>query len=150
MEVLRGQVYYVMPTEPTIGSEMRPGRPAIVVSADWINATSSVVEVVYLTTQDKKEMGTHVRIEATGRESTALCEQISTVAIERLGSYCGCLDRYEMDAVDKALSESLCLDGEDVEKSPETLLRNAVRQARTMGAEAGPYLMGTLDYYLGK
>ena len=150
MEVLRGQVYYVMPTEPTIGSEMRPGRPAIVVSADWINATSTCVEVVYLTTQDKKEMGTHVHIEATGRESTALCEQVSTVAIERLGSYCGCLDRYEMEAVDRALSESLNLDGQAAEKSPEDLLRIAVRQARTMGDEAGAYLMGTLDFYLGK
>jgi hypothetical protein len=66
-----------------------------------------VIEVVYLTTRDKKDLDTHVVINATGVESTILCEQISTVAVERFGSYKTTLTPEEMKAVESALLYSL-------------------------------------------
>ena len=106
MEINRGDVFYVNRSE-TIGSEQRSGRPAIIVSNPECNEHSPVVEVVYLTCQYKKPMPTHVRIESIGRRSTALCEQITSVDVSRLGDYKGHLTEKEMEQVDVALMQSL-------------------------------------------
>lgn len=106
MEIHRGDVFYVNRSE-TVGSEQRSGRPAIIVSNPACNEHSPVVEVVYLTCQYKKPMPTHVRIESIGRRSTALCEQISSVDVSRLGDYKGHLTDEEMAKVDQALVCSL-------------------------------------------
>lgn len=119
----RGEIYYVEPTYPTTGSEQRPGRPAIIVSNNLNNEHSSVVEVVYMTTRPKKDLPTHVQIRATDRFSTALCEQVHTVDIQRLSNYCGVCSEQEMQGVDIALMISLGL--QPVGKRPEK-------------AEAGP------------
>ena len=68
-----------------------------------------MVEVVYLTCQYKKPMPTHVRIESIGRRSTALCEQITSVDVSRLGDYKGHLTDGEMEQVDMALMKSLSI-----------------------------------------
>ena len=106
MGINRGDVFYVNRSE-TIGSEQRSGRPAIIVSNPECNEHSPVVEVVYLTCQYKKPMPTHVRIESIGRRSTALCEQITSVDVSRLGDYKGHLTDGEMEQVDMALMKSL-------------------------------------------
>ena len=108
MEINRGDVFYVNRSE-TIGSEQRSGRPAIIVSNPECNEHSPVVEVVYLTCQYKKPMPTHVRIESIGRRSTALCEQITSVDVSRLGDYKGHLTDGEMEQVDMALMKSLSI-----------------------------------------
>lgn len=104
--IRRGEIYYIYKGTNT-GCEIEAGRPALVVSNDTFNETSNVIEVVYLTTRDKKDFDTHVVINATGVESTILCEQISTVAVERFGSYKTTLTPEEMKAVESALLYSL-------------------------------------------
>lgn len=104
----RGEIYYIARRD-TIGAETAKARPAVIVSNDALNATSEVVEVVYLTTQPKKEMPTHVEIKATGCESTALCEHIDHVSILLVGDYCGACSAEEMDAINTALAMSLGL-----------------------------------------
>ena len=111
--VSRGEVYYIMPAEYTVGSEQMAGRPAIIVSNDKNNTYSSVVEVVYLTTQPKNDLPTHVTIRSTSRESTALCEQIQSVSAQRIGSWCAKCTQAEMDAVDKALQISLGINADN-------------------------------------
>ena len=82
----RGEVYYIEPYDKSgIGSEQRAGRPAVIVSNDKCNEYSEVLEVVYLTTQPKADLPTHVTIRSTPRESTALCEQITSVSTSRFG-----------------------------------------------------------------
>ena len=54
-------------------------------------------------------MPTHVRIESAGKRSTALCEQISSVDVSRLGDFKGHLTDREMAQVDVALMASLDL-----------------------------------------
>ena len=119
MEIKRGDVYFVYPSFPT-GCEIRKGRPAVVVSANRLNRTASVVEVVYLTTQPKKECGEHVALDATGVESTALCEQISTVSIERLSDYMTHLDSKTLDAIERGCLYSLGLERYVKNVSPDT------------------------------
>lgn len=83
MEIKRGDIWYVSKDNYT-GCEQAAGRPAIIVSNEKNNACAETVEVVYLTTQPKKDLPTHVLIRSSERESTALCEQITTVSVDRL------------------------------------------------------------------
>lgn len=80
-------------------------------SNDKNNENSNVVEVVYMTTQPKTDLPTHVTVRSTGRPSTVLCEQVYSVSTERIGTYIGeCSDK-EMENIDIALMISLQLDG---------------------------------------
>lgn len=102
----RGDIYYIQHRNTT-GAEIQSGRPAIIVSNEALNSTSTVLEVVFLTTQPKKELPTHVTIRSTGVESTALCEQVNSVSLSLVGQHCGTCTKEEMDAVDAALLVSL-------------------------------------------
>ena len=75
------------------------------------NENSNVIEIVYMTTQPKTDLPTHVTVRSTGRISTVLCEQVYSVSTERVGTYIGeCTDK-EMENIDIALMISLQLDG---------------------------------------
>ena len=106
----RGEIYYIMDSGNNTGSEQAAGRPAIIVSNEMCNTHSPVVEVVFLTTRPKTDMPTHVTIRSTAKVSTALCEQITSISVERLGECAGVCTSQEMDAIDKALCISLSLD----------------------------------------
>lgn len=125
-DILRGEVYYVYPNYAEVGSEQWAGRPAVVVSADVINCHSQCVEVVYLTTKPKTDYETHAMTNATGRPSTVICEQITSVDKSRLGSCGGRCSAKEMAKIDEALRFSLGL------SVPE---ENAAQEA----AESGVY-----------
>ena len=105
-----GDVYYVR-SAPTVGSEQRGGRPAIIVSNNIGNQRSDIVEVVYLTTAPKADLPTHVKIPAQGRiqDSTALCEQIDTVSQTRLATWVGSLDATLMKQIQAAMMVSLSM-----------------------------------------
>lgn len=60
-----------------------------------------------MTTQPKKDLPTHVLIHSSERESTALCEQITTVSVDRLLGYKGHLTPAEMTNVEVAMLISL-------------------------------------------
>lgn len=104
----RGSIYFINRTI-TIGNEMMGGRPAIIVSNDDGNRAAGILEVVYLTTAQKIELPTHVKISSSERPSTAICEQITTVSKNRLGRYVGTVTAQEMEDIDKALKISLGL-----------------------------------------
>ncbi len=108
----RGEIYYVERSSSVSasGSEMYAGRPAIIVSNEKNNANSSVFEVVYLTTQPKQDLPTHVSIRSAKRNSIALCEQVTSVSEERIGDYIGVCTDLEMQQIDIALAISLGID----------------------------------------
>lgn len=104
-EIYRGDIFYIMQGS-YVGSEQKSGRPGIIVSNDLANKHSPNVSVVYLTSQEKKPLPTHVDV-ICKVPSTALCENISTVSKERLSDFiCSCTTS-EMKAIDKALLISL-------------------------------------------
>ena len=107
-ECYRGEIYYIMSGE-AIGCEQYGGRPGIIVSNEMNNRHSDTVEVVFLTTKRKKPLPPHVRINSAKYPSTALCEQITTVAKERLDDYIGKLSAYEELALNVALMTSIAL-----------------------------------------
>ena len=125
----RGEIYYISHHNAT-GAEINKARPGVIVSNDALNQTSEVVEVVYLTTQPKKELPTHVTIEATGCESTALCEQINAVSKLRVGAYCGTCSEEEMAAIDHGLRASLDLAG--IRSPQEVKMRKLLEQEQDL------------------
>ena len=119
--VSRGAIYYIYPTDVT-GSEMIAGRPAVVISNDDGNEHSPVIEVVFLTTREKANIPTHVCINSTKRESTALCEQITTVDKSRIGDFIGYCTPQELEAIDNA-----CIVSIGLEKQIERTLSQRVK-----------------------
>ena len=109
IKIHRGDIFWIRQDYGAIGSEQKKNRPAIIVSNDKNNTYSETVEIVYLTTAEKKPMPTHVNIETMGKQSTALCEAIYTVDKGRLENYCCTLTTEEMKLVDQAVLVSLGL-----------------------------------------
>lgn len=103
MEIKRGDIWFV-DYEKSIGSEQHGIRPAIIVSNDIGNNHSPIVEIVWLTTADKKPLPTHVRIAGCG---TALCEQIHSVDKSRLLNLKRICTEKEMTQINKAMMISL-------------------------------------------
>ena len=124
--VKRGEIFYIERSYTQVGSEQSDGRPAIIVSNDINNANSYTAEVVYLTTQPKNDLPTHVEIRSAKKQSTALCEQVTTVAAERIGDYIGTCSDSEMKAIDTALCISLGIDFEKCGKEESNLKEEPV------------------------
>lgn len=102
----RGDIYYI-DKEIVYGSEQQGGRPGIIVSNNVGNVESEIVQVVYITTQPKNDLPTHVTIHSAKQISTALCEQVWTISQGRVGDYVGRITEDEINKIDKALSISL-------------------------------------------
>ena len=121
MSFKRGDIHYIESGFGPAGDQ-RTGRPAVIVSSDKNNATGTSVEVVYLTVNPKEDLPTHVLIRSLNRESTAICEQITTVAVERVGDYKGRVTNTEMANIEIAMLVSLDLRmGEVKEKVVEVV-----------------------------
>lgn len=117
-EVKRGDIFYIANSKfYATNPENEAGRPGIVVSCDELNEHSPSVEVVYLTTKDKKPMPTHVPI-LCKINSTALCETIYTVSKDRLGDYVRTCSDEEMAAINKGMLRSLGI-GSVIEREVE-------------------------------
>lgn len=136
LDLHRGEIYYIIRSN-TVGSEIETGRPAVIVSNEYINQNSNVVEVCYLTTQPKKDSPTHVVTAVTGRTSTILCDQISNVDVSRIGKYVTSCTPDEMKAIDAALLDSLGIEievPEEIEESeiienPESMIDVSINEA---------------------
>lgn len=112
INVKRGDIFFIVDNSrqenKTIGSEQWAGRPAIIVSNDIGNNVAPIVEIVYLTAQEKpNNMPTHVRIHSSKKPSLALCEQIQTISKDRLGNKVGHITPGEQYEIDKALAISI-------------------------------------------
>lgn len=147
MNALRGDIFYIekTPSAWATGSEQYAGRPGIIVSNAQNNATSETVEIVYLTTQPKTDLPTHVVIRSTKKSSIAICEQINTVSKSRLGDYIASCTADELFRVDIALGISLGLSAppqtekqrEDEEQpDAEEETREAAQTPETAAADA--------------
>ena len=142
--IKRGEIYYVFrfSIDEAVGSEQAAGRPAIIVSNDVNNENSSVFEIVYLTTKEKPYQPTHVKIRASGRESTALCEQIHSVSAQKIGSYYGCCSEDEMAEIDKALAISIGIEhvcDDPIEESDDETLKRLYSAMLEAEARADMY-----------
>ena len=130
MGIKRGDIYYVERSQyaSSSGSEQWSGRPAIIVSNDKNNEFSQTVEVVYLTTRPKVDLPTHIDIRSSQKPSVALCEQVTSVSLERIGDYVGHCTDQEMQMIDAALAISLDIDCEPQIKVVEKIVEKPVEK----------------------
>lgn len=107
----RGELWLIETSlcAPPAGHEIAKTRPAIVVSADDVSDHSRTVAVVYLTTQPKPDSRYNVPIHSALKDSTALCQQPTSVDVRRMSRLLGHCTPEEMAAIDKALAFSLGL-----------------------------------------
>lgn len=99
--------------DPARGSEANKRRPAIIVSNDQANAAAvrlrrGVVTVVPLTSNVTRVLRFQVLLPAADHaglrvDSKAQCEQVRSIAVERLGAVLSSLPRSIMADVDEAL-----------------------------------------------
>ena len=134
MEIKRGDIFYIAKgNAKTTGSEQYPDRPAVIVSNDKCNEYSSCVEIVYMTTQEKNPLPTHVDV-MCHVPSIALCESVNTISKERICNYIrSCTDR-EMKDIDEALLISLGIDNDecDINNKFWTMIRELEEENRRL------------------
>lgn len=109
----RGDVYWVN-LDPTVGSEIRKRRPAVIVSNDAANRRYHQVTVVPLTSQKTTVVEffqIFVAAEESGltKDSKALTEQVRTLSKLRLGPRAGHLSDEIMEKMNEALKIHLDL-----------------------------------------
>lgn len=110
MEIYRGDIFYVYRNAYDVtGSEQDAGRPGVIVSNNIGNEKNEIVQVVYLTSQEKTPMPTHTEV-VCKLPSVAICEQVCTVSKKRLGDYIKTCTDDEMRRIDECLRISLALD----------------------------------------
>jgi len=88
--VKRGEIWLVS-LDPTIGSEIRKTRPALILSPDDINRRLRTVIVAPLTSQDHPARF-RTAVQFDGKPGLILLDQIRTVAKERLRRHMGQVD----------------------------------------------------------
>jgi len=145
MDILRGDIFFIQKYDrySDTGVIESEGRPAVIVSNNVHNEFSGLVEVVYLTSQEKKPIPSHVPVMCKV-PSTALCEQIDTVSKERLGNYVRKCTDEEMAAIDKALMYSLGIEQIEVEMDAKGIIGSNVEALKEeivkLQAERGTYM----------
>jgi mRNA interferase MazF len=109
----RGEIYLVN-FDPTIGSEIKKTRPALILQNDVSNQYSPITIVAAITSQFTEPLyPTEVLITAPEGglqvDSVALLNQIRSIDKQRLMKRLGVLDAVTMEDVDRAIQISLGL-----------------------------------------
>lgn len=124
---LRGQVWWLGPKKDVDGNLQTQNRPHLIIGNNVGNRNSPILIVIPFTTEIKKEMPTHVKLDINGINNTLLCEQIKTVNNTELTNYIFTLDEESMNKVEEAILISLGIEEVPVKEYLEpvkTILEN--------------------------
>lgn len=96
-----------------VGHEQGEKRPAVVVSADWFNATKAELHTVVPISGSVRALGTHLAVDppegGLEKRSDVMCEHIRSVALERFVNKRGEFSDATMEEVVKRLKVLLLL-----------------------------------------
>ncbi len=104
----RGEVWWVQ-FDPSIGSEVRKTRPAVIVSNDAANRNLARVIVLPLTSNVSRVYPGETVVSVKGQQSKVMADQIMTADKVRLRSQIATLSKAEMAAVDDIIRVQLAL-----------------------------------------
>ncbi len=104
----RGDVYWVA-LDPTVGSEIKKTRPAVIVSNNSCNTFGSRVVVLPLTSNVESLYPGEALVVVKGKPARALGDQIRSLDKTRLRLRIDSLSQEELAAVDEALGITLAL-----------------------------------------
>ncbi|MBP6508798.1 MAG: type II toxin-antitoxin system PemK/MazF family toxin [Opitutaceae bacterium] len=102
--VIRRFDVWLVNLDPTVGSEIRKTRPALVVSPDEMNAAIATVIIAPMTTKGRA-YPTRVPCVFQGKEGQVVTDQLRTVDKARLVKRLGQLDEKAAEAVLDTLAE---------------------------------------------
>jgi len=106
--VKRGEVWWVE-FDPSVGSEIRKTRPALIVSNDAANRNLARVVVVPLTSNTGRQYPGEAVVSVDGQSSKAMADQIMAADKALLKSQLGTVNRADMQAVEDAIRIQLGL-----------------------------------------
>jgi mRNA interferase MazF len=104
----RGEVWWIN-FEPSIGSEIKKTRPAVVVSNDMSNKYLDRFQVIPLTSNIAKLYPGESMVEIQGKSGKTATNQIATVSVARFGKKICTLSNIEQINLDKAIKTQLGL-----------------------------------------
>lgn len=104
----RGDVYWVA-LDPSLGTEIRKTRPAVVVSNDSANAFGTRVVVLPVTSNVSSLYPGEALVRVAGKPGRVLGDQVRSVDKRRLRGRVGSLSREDLRAVEEALRITLDL-----------------------------------------
>ena len=135
-DIRRGDIWFVkaapVPGGGTVGNEMWSGRPGVIISNDTLNQHSGVVQVVYLTSSDKRHASaTHVVVRVGGKRSIAICNQVTNVDTSRLTQYIGRVSPLDLHSIQNSVAFALGLGG----AKPGEALHKWEKQLSTHGID---------------
>lgn len=104
----RGDVYWVA-LDPTVGSEIKKTRPAVIVSNNSCNTFGARVVVLPLTSNVVSLYPGEARVIVNGTPARVLGDQIRSLDKSRLQSRIETLSQDELAAVDEAIRITLAL-----------------------------------------
>ena len=108
VSLTRGDVYWVN-LDPTVGTEIKKTRPAVVVSNDACNRHGARIVVLPVTSNVSSLYPGEAQVYIAKREARVLGDQLRSIDKARLGRKIGRLTREELDRVDDALRITLDL-----------------------------------------
>lgn len=104
----RGEVWWVE-FDPSIGSEIKKIRPAVIVSNDAANRNLARVVVVPLTSKTGKTYPGEAVVKIAGQTSKAMADQINAAEKAKLKTQLGSLLKDDLLAVEDAIKVHLGL-----------------------------------------
>ena len=106
--MVRGEVWWVE-LGPTLGSEVRKTRPAVIVSNDAANRHLARVVVVPMTSNTGRQYPGKAIVSVGGQSSKAMADQIMAADKSRLKNQLATLSKPDMLAVEDAIKVHLAL-----------------------------------------
>ena len=104
----RGEVWWVE-FDPSVGTEIRKTRPAVIVSNDAANRNLARVVVVPMTSNTGRLYPGEAVVSVDGQSSKAMADQIMAADKARLKSQLGTVSKADMQVVEDALRVHLGL-----------------------------------------
>ncbi len=98
----RGEVWWVE-FDPSVGSEIRKTRPAVIVSNDAANRNLARVVVVPLTSKTGRLYPGEAFVTLSGKPGKAMADQIMAADKSRLKNPMGTLSKADMTALETAI-----------------------------------------------